>query len=378
MKNKILYNFILIILLICLGKQNILAQKVYTVDDVPNVHLYDANNYVSDPANKLNVSFFNKLNKKMRFLEDSLGVQCAIIVLPEIHQAANEFAHDLLNKWGVGSKETDRGLVFLLVYGNGEDSKRDIYMATGYGLEGDLPDAICKNIQTEVMLPFFKEKKFGEGLLAGVNKTIYFLHNKDAVASFLQQQKEKNTKSFGQELEEFKDFYFGGYYFVIGIVGLLLLLSFGYSRCSMLRKVPNAYHGYLKNKKLMRHNWFTGFIGLIFTLPFFIILAIPYFIIMIYFKRKYARLTCEKCGSHRVKCADKKMVAKDYKKDISIYNFLCKKCGHIHKEEVEISIHDYAISSSGKSSTLGGGHGSGGGGSWGGGASGGGGAGTSF
>ena len=62
------------------------------------------------------------------------------------------FCHQLLNKWGVGKKDKNNGLVILLV-----TDQRCIQFYTGYGLEGVLPDAICKRIQTRYMIPYLKD-----------------------------------------------------------------------------------------------------------------------------------------------------------------------------------------------------------------------------
>ena len=39
---------------------------------------------------------------------------------------------------------------------------------TGYGLEGDLPDAVCKQIQVRYMNRFFKDNRWDEGMVAGI------------------------------------------------------------------------------------------------------------------------------------------------------------------------------------------------------------------
>jgi len=40
------------------------------------------------------------------------------------------------------------------------------------GLEGALPDAVCKNIQTQVIAPYFKQGDYAGGIQAGVNAII--------------------------------------------------------------------------------------------------------------------------------------------------------------------------------------------------------------
>lgn len=46
--------------------------------------------------------------------------------------------------------------------------RREIRFMTGYGLEGVLPDAICKRIQTKYMLPYFREGDYSAGMVAGM------------------------------------------------------------------------------------------------------------------------------------------------------------------------------------------------------------------
>ena len=64
---------------------------------------------------------------------------------------------------GSREKEKNNGLVILLV-----TDQRCIQFYTGYGLEGDLPDAICKRIQTKYMIPYLKDGNWDAGMVAGV------------------------------------------------------------------------------------------------------------------------------------------------------------------------------------------------------------------
>ena len=73
-----------------------------------------------------------------------------------------DFAYKLFSNWGVGSK-SDSGIGILLV-----EEAREIRFITGYGIEGALPDAICKRIQTQYMLPHFRQGDYSEGMVAGL------------------------------------------------------------------------------------------------------------------------------------------------------------------------------------------------------------------
>ena len=147
-----------------------MAQIRYSVDDVPNVQQQDYRQYVSDPQNAISYEDIQTLNAKMQAIKDSLNVQSAMVVLPGIEDSyatAKEFASDLFNTWRLGDKETNQGLLIVLITGEGE---REVAFETGYGLEDKLPDGVCKLIQTNKMIPFFKEGDFGAGLIAGVTE----------------------------------------------------------------------------------------------------------------------------------------------------------------------------------------------------------------
>ena len=63
----------------------------------------------------------------------------------------------------MGKQETDNGLVVLLSTGD-----RCVQFSTGYGLEGILPDALCKRIQTKYMNPYFSKGEWDRGMLTGM------------------------------------------------------------------------------------------------------------------------------------------------------------------------------------------------------------------
>jgi uncharacterized protein len=80
-----------------------------------------------------------------------------------------DYAPRLGEKWGVGQKDKDNGLVILLKPKTNESSGQ-IFIATGYGVEGVLPDAILNGpvIRNE-MIPLFKQNDYFGGLNAGIN-----------------------------------------------------------------------------------------------------------------------------------------------------------------------------------------------------------------
>ena len=87
---------------------------------------------------------------------------------------AKEFATELGNKWGIGGKNLDNGLV-VVVKPKNENGSGQVGFATGYALEGNFPDTYCKRLQEEFMLPHFKENDYAGGIKAAVDEIIPLL-----------------------------------------------------------------------------------------------------------------------------------------------------------------------------------------------------------
>lgn len=142
-------------------------EKVYTVDNLPNVHLQNKMQYVVNPARILSQAACDSIDSMLYALEQQTGIETVVAVVPSIgEEDCFEFSHQLLNKWGVGKKDKNNGLVILLV-----TDQRCIQFYTGYGLEGVLPDAICKRIQTRYMIPYLKDGNWDAGMVAGLKAT---------------------------------------------------------------------------------------------------------------------------------------------------------------------------------------------------------------
>lgn len=143
------------------------AQEVYTTKNIPKVRLQDKTRYVSNPAGILSAAACDSIDRMLYALEQQTGIETVVAVVPSIGQEdCFDFSHQLLNDWGVGKKDKNNGLVILLV-----TDQRCVQFYTGYGLEGDLPDAICKRIQTKYMIPYLKDGNWDAGIVAGVRAT---------------------------------------------------------------------------------------------------------------------------------------------------------------------------------------------------------------
>ena len=134
-----------------------------TVESIPNQKLINGS-YVANPDNILDATTVAQIDTLLDSLERKTTVQVAVVVVESIGDAdIFEFAQKLFTTWGIGSKGNDNGLLLLLV-----KDQRTVRFHTGYGVEGTLPDVICKRIQRDYMVPEFKNGNYNAGILAGL------------------------------------------------------------------------------------------------------------------------------------------------------------------------------------------------------------------
>jgi uncharacterized protein len=142
--------------------------KAYSIESVPNVYAQDRRLHVSDPNGLLMQETQAEINRMLTLLEDSTGIQSMVVMLPSIgHEDIFDFAHNLFRHWGIGNKESNNGMLIVYVA-----DQRKIRFTTGYGLEGILPDAMCKRIQSRYMIPHFREGNTDLGMLEGTKAVV--------------------------------------------------------------------------------------------------------------------------------------------------------------------------------------------------------------
>lgn len=159
MKRPTLLCFFLLLLAV-----TTIQAKEYTVKDIPMVHLQNRTRYVSNPDGILSSAAVATMDSILYALEQKTGIQTVVAVVTGIEGGdCFDFAYRLGEETGVGQKGRDNGLVVLL-----STDERCIQFATGYGLEGTLPDALCKRIQNRYMLPHFKNNDWDTGMVEGI------------------------------------------------------------------------------------------------------------------------------------------------------------------------------------------------------------------
>lgn len=113
--------------------------------------------------------------QQIKFLEDSLtrfdrrtSNQVVIVTIADLGGLEPaEMAYEIGEQWGVGNANDNNGVV-ILVKPKTTVSRGQAFIATGYGLEGALPDAMCKMIVEREMIPHFKQNDYFSGIAAAV------------------------------------------------------------------------------------------------------------------------------------------------------------------------------------------------------------------
>jgi len=80
----------------------------------------------------------------------------------------SQMAYSIGQQWGVGRSDFNNGLV-ILVKPKADNERGEAFIATGYGLEGALPDATCRRIIDNEMIPLFMINDYYRGIDAALN-----------------------------------------------------------------------------------------------------------------------------------------------------------------------------------------------------------------
>ena len=118
-----------------------------------------SNFYVNDYANILSKETEDFIMNNSVSLANKTSAQIVVVTVPNLEgRTIEDYANDLFNKFGIGDKDKNNGLLILVAL-----EERDCRIEVGYGLEGILPDGKCGRYQDEYMIPYYKNNNFDEG-----------------------------------------------------------------------------------------------------------------------------------------------------------------------------------------------------------------------
>ena len=243
----------------------ILPLQAITVDEVPNVHVADRTQYVSNPSNVLSPAAVSRLNSAIGSLWDNTSAELVVVAVDQVDDSMtpDEFATRLFEKWKIGKKDNDNGVLVLL---SRDDHK--VIIRTGYGVEGALPDIIAGRIIRNEMLPYYREDNYDEGTIAGISTIIGALSDPN-VAEELKSKYANDSRRADDDLSGTEFFnLFLGFAAVVG-VAMLILVMYAISSSRRLDDVQR-YRSLDQYRTLVL---FATFLSLGMALPAFLLLA---------------------------------------------------------------------------------------------------------
>jgi len=149
-KEPRIYSLVLLLFILAF------ASRVYSAEIEFPVYT----GYVNDIARVIDDENLSKIKMVANKLKENTGAELAVVTIKSAYPLdAKSYATQLFEKWGIGKKDKDNGLLILFV-----KKDRRIEVEVGYGLEGTLPDGLIGAILDKYALPQFKEKNYGRGI----------------------------------------------------------------------------------------------------------------------------------------------------------------------------------------------------------------------
>lgn len=142
---------------------------------------------VTDYTNTLSAEQQRSLEEKLVAFNDSTSSQVAVVIMSSVgNYDISDYAVQLYNQWGIGQKQKNNGVLILVA-----KDDRKVFITTGYGMEGVLPDALCKRIVNNDILPNFKAGYYYQGIDAAVNSIMSIVKGEYSAEEYMQGKKEK-------------------------------------------------------------------------------------------------------------------------------------------------------------------------------------------
>ncbi len=120
---------------------------------------------VNDTANVLSAPMRSQLEAQLEGYERSTGHQLAVLIVPSLEgDPIEDFTIRVVESWKLGKQGKDDGVLLFVA-----TQDRKIRIEVGYGLEGELPDALVGRIIRDVMAPAFRQGDLGFGISRAVS-----------------------------------------------------------------------------------------------------------------------------------------------------------------------------------------------------------------
>ncbi|MBE2894086.1 TPM domain-containing protein [Spirabiliibacterium falconis] len=144
--------------------------------------------YVNDYTHTLTSTQMQTLESYLQDYSHKTSSQITVVMLPSVgNNDISEYAFALGDYWGVGRKNLDNGVLMLIA-----KNDRKIFIATGRGLEGALPDALLSQLIRHEITPQFKQGNYFQGIANGLQAIM-----NASVGEYAPQQAQEDDNTVG-------------------------------------------------------------------------------------------------------------------------------------------------------------------------------------
>jgi uncharacterized protein len=125
--------------------------------------------YFNDYAGLVKPETAARLEARLEAFERETSNQILVAIFANLPSDTDQFSFttEVFRAWKPGQAGRDNGAILFVFV-----REHQIWIQTGRGLEGALPDAVCKRITADVIAPAFKAGNYDAGIEAGVNAMI--------------------------------------------------------------------------------------------------------------------------------------------------------------------------------------------------------------
>ena len=182
----------------------LLSLSVFAVD------FPEPTGYVNDFANIFSEQEQQGMESLLDQIEKNSTVEIAVVTIPSLEGLSKEqYAVELFEKWKIGKKDVDNGLLILIA-----PNEREYRIEVGYGLEGVITDTMAGIVGRKNFVENFRAEKYGAGVKDAILDFKGLIEKDPTVISEIERNKEKGMQV---------PLWFSG---LIGFSGLIALFAF--------------------------------------------------------------------------------------------------------------------------------------------------------
>lgn len=153
---------------------------------------------VNDYSGVLESTPRETLERGLRGFSDSTSNQVVVIITPTLYgDDENVTAQRIGQAWGVGQKEFDNGVVILIKSKTAEENWGAVAIATGYGVEGVLPDVFCKHIIDDEMIPALSDGDYERAIKQALDVILPVMAGEYSYAQYRADERRKGLIALG-------------------------------------------------------------------------------------------------------------------------------------------------------------------------------------